>query len=466
MAATRLIPLHVNKGRSVAACLEARTDYAKNPEKTEKGDLVTSYECDPMTVDEEFMLSKRKYQQITGLSPKNDIIAYQIRQSFRPGEITAEEANRAGYELAMRFTKGRYAFIVATHTDRAHIHNHIIFNSTSLDGTRKFRNFYLFSFALQRISDLICLERGLSVITPKPYRERQKHTDYPKKESIRELICRDIDRILQGPSAPKDFEEFLKKLREAGYEIKTGKNISIRGKNQKHFVRLSSLSEGYREADLRQYFLNPTVRKTQSRPAQRKERISLLIDVQEKLQTKGPGYARWAKVHNLKEMSKSLLFLREHGIDSREDLNSLVDKKVAERDALRDAVQSMEKRITEIAALRKHIYNYSDTRATYEAYRKAGYSKKFFEAHREELTIHTAAKNAFDELGVKKIPRVKELNVEYAELMKEKKAKFREYRAACSEAREYLAIRENIASLYDAERKENADRKKRKEQER
>lgn len=383
---------------------------------TKKGDLVTSYECDPMTVNEEFMLSKRKYKQITGLSPKNDIIAYQIRQSFRPGEITAEEANRTGYELAMRFTKGRYAFIVATHTDRAHIHNHIIFNSTSQDGTRKFRNFYLSSFALQRISDLICLERGLSVITPKPYRERQKHTDYPKKESVRDLICQDIDRILQGSSAPKDFEEFLKKLREAGYEIKTGKNISIRGKNQKRFVRLFSLSEGYREADLRQYFLNPTVRKTQSRPAQGKERISLLIDVQEKLRTKGPGYARWAKVHNLKEMSKSLLFLREHGIDSRKDLNSLVDKKVAERDALRDSVQSMEKRITEIAALRKHIYNYSDTRATYEAYRKAGYSKKFFEAHREELTIHKAAKKAFDELGVKKIPRVRELDVEYAEL--------------------------------------------------
>ena len=130
-----------------------------------------------------------------------------------------------------------------------------------------------------------------------------------------------------------------------------------------------------------------------------------------------------------------------------------------------DAVQSMEKRITEIAALRKHIYNYSDTRATYEAYRKAGYSKNFFEAHREELTIHKAAKKAFDELGVKKIPRVRELDMEYAELMKEKKAKFREYRAACSEAREYLAIRENIASLYDAERRENADRKKRKEQE-
>ena len=120
MAAVRLIALHANKGKSVAQCLGDRTDYAKNPEKTEKGNLVTAYECDPMTVDEEFMLSKRKYQQITGREQQSDVIAYQIRQSFKPGEITAEEANRLGYELAMRFTKGKYAFIVATHTDRAH----------------------------------------------------------------------------------------------------------------------------------------------------------------------------------------------------------------------------------------------------------------------------------------------------------------------------------------------------------
>ena len=113
MAAVRLIALHANKGKSVAQCLGDRTDYAKNPEKTEKGNLVTAYECDPMTVDEEFMLSKRKYQQITGREQQSDVIAYQIRQSFKPGKITAEEANRLGYELAMRFTKGKYAFIVA-----------------------------------------------------------------------------------------------------------------------------------------------------------------------------------------------------------------------------------------------------------------------------------------------------------------------------------------------------------------
>ena len=143
MAATRLIALHKNKGKSVAACLKSRTDYAQNPDKTQQGELVSSYECSPLTVDEEFMLSKRQYELMTGRRQKNDVIAYQIRQSFKPGEITAEEANKVGYELAMRFTKGKYAFIVATHTDREHIHNHIIYNSTALDSTRKFRDFLL-----------------------------------------------------------------------------------------------------------------------------------------------------------------------------------------------------------------------------------------------------------------------------------------------------------------------------------
>ena len=469
MAATRLIPLHVNKGRSVAACLSARTDYATNPEKTEKGDLVTSYECDPMTVDEEFMLTKRKYQQITGREQSSNVIAYQIRQSFKPGEITAEDANRIGYELAIRFTKGRYAFIVATHTDRAHIHNHIIFNSTALDGTRKFKDFHLSGLALQRLSDMICLEHNLSVIEPKPYWERQKRTVYPKKETIREQICRDIDRILQGSPVPKDFEDFLKSVRDAGYEIKRGKNISIKGKDQKRFIRLSSLPENYQEKAIRRFFENPEGRVFTKRPKQERQesRVSLLIDVQQKLQTKGPGYARWAKIHNLKEMSKSLLFLREHGFETMAQLDSFIAERTARRDELLASVQSAEKQITEIAALRKHIFNYSNTRATYEAYRKAGYSRKFFEAHREEITIHKAAKKAFDELGVKRIPRVKDLNAEYARLMSEKKQTFAEYRKARDDVKEYLIVQENIASLYEAERRENdADRKRQQEQER
>ena len=389
MAATRLIALHLNKGKSVAACLKARTDYATNPEKTEKGDLVTSYECDSMTVDEEFMLTKRKYLQITGRRRDNDVIAYQIRQSFKPGEITAEDANRVGYELALRFTKGKYAFIVATHTDRAHIHNHIIFNSTALDGTRKFNNFRRSGLALQRLSDIVCLEHGLSVIEKKPYSERQKQENFPKRKGTRQ------------------------------------------------------------------------------RKGMASEHIGLLIDVQEKLKTKGPGYARWAKVHNLKEMSKSILFLREHGIESLEQLNDFIEEKTVLRDEFMASVRTAEGRMSEISVLRKHIFDYSNTRKTYEAYRKAGYSRKFFEAHREEITVHKAAKKAFDELGVKKIPKVKELNEEYAELLAKKKQAFADYRKCRDKVKECLIVKENISSLYEAEKKEaDTDNRKRKRQER
>ena len=154
MAATRLIALHKNKGMTVAACLKNRTDYIENPDKTEQGQFVSSYACSALTAEEEFMLTKRQYDLVNGRRQKSDVIAYQIRQSFRPGEITAEEANKVGYELAMRFTKGKHAFVVATHTDRQHIHNHVIFNSTALDGTKKFRDFFFSALAVQRLSEI------------------------------------------------------------------------------------------------------------------------------------------------------------------------------------------------------------------------------------------------------------------------------------------------------------------------
>ena len=464
MAATRLIPMHVNKGKTIAQSLGDRTDYAKNPEKTDKGELVTGYQCDPMTVDEEFMLSKRQYEQITGRRQRHEVIAYQIRQSFKPGEITPEEANRLGQELALRFTKGKYAFIVATHTDRAHVHNHIVFNSTSIDGTRKFKNFWLSSIALQRVSDLVCLENGLSVITPKPYRERAKRTDYPRRVKYRDVLCEDIDAVLQ--KKPESFEAFLQELKALDYEIKCGKHISVKGKNQARFIRLSSLEEGYTEAELRAHFLGQQEHKprekrnyhTDVRP------FNLVIDIQSKLKSKGVGYQRWASVYNLKQMSKTLLFLRDHKIENMEQLNQLVQQQTAKRDALLSSIQQSEKRLAEIGTLKKHIINYSKTRATYEEYRKAGYSKKFLEAHREEITIHKAAKAAFDELGVKKIPRVKDLSIEYAEVLAAKKQAYAEYRLAKNDAQELLIAQQNIASLYDAERKEEEQKRRKDEQ--
>ena len=464
MAATRLIPLHVNKGKTIAQSLGDRTDYAKNPEKTEKGELVTGYQCDPMTVDEEFMLSKRQYEQITGRRQKHEVIAYQIRQSFKPGEITPEEANRLGHELALRFTKGKYAFIVATHTDRAHVHNHIVFNSTSIDATRKFKNFWLSSFALQRVSDLICLENGLSVIAPKPYKERTKRTEYPRRVKNRDVLCEDIDLILQ--KKPESFDTLLQELQQLNYEIKYGKHISVRGKNQTRFIRLSSLEDGYTEADLRAHFLgqreHKPVAKQRSRTNARP--FNLVIDIQSKLQSKGVGYQRWASVYNLKQMSKTLLFLRDHKIESMEQLDQMVMQQVAKRDALLTSIQQSEKRLAEIGTLKKHIINYSKTRSTYEEYRKAGYSKKFLEAHREEITLHKAAKAAFDELGVKKLPKVKELSIEYTEVLTAKKQAYAEYRQVKNEAQELLIAQRNIASLYDAERKEEEQKRQKENQ--
>ena len=464
MAATRLIPMHVNKGKTLAQSLGDRTDYAKNPEKTDKGELVTGYQCDPMTVDEEFMLSKRQYEQITGRRQRHEVIAYQIRQSFKPGEITPEEANRLGQELALRFTKGKYAFIVATHTDRAHVHNHIVFNSTSIDGTRKFKNFWLSSIALQRVSDLVCLENGLSVITPKPYRERAKRTDYPRRVKNRDVLCEDIDAVLQ--KKPESFEAFLQELRALDYEIKCGKHISVKGKNQARFIRLSSLEEGYTEADLRAHFLGQQEHKPREKCNHRTDArpFNLVIDIQSKLQNKGAGYQRWASVYNLKQMSKTLLFLRDHRIENMEQLDQLVRQQTAKRDALLSSIQQSEKRLAEIGTLKKHIINYSKTRAIYEEYRKAGYSKKFLEAHREEITIHKAAKAAFDELGVRKLPRVKDLSIEYAEVLSAKKQTYAEYRLAKNDAQELLIAQQNIASLYDAERKEEEQKRRKDEQ--
>ena len=464
MAATRLIPMHVNKGKTIAQSLGDRTDYAKNPEKTDKGELVTGYQCDPMTVDEEFMLSKRQYEQITGRRQKHEVIAYQIRQSFKPGEITPEEANRLGQELALRFTKGKYAFIEATHTDRAHVHNHIVFNSTSIDGTRKFKNFWLSSIALQKVSDLVCLENGLSVITPKPYRERAKRTDYPRRVKNRDVLCENIDAVLQ--KKPESFEAFLQELRALDYEIKCGKHISVKGKNQARFIRLSSLEEGYTEADLRAHFLGQQEHKPREKHNHRTDArpFNLVIDIQSKLQNKGAGYQRWASVYNLKQMSKTLLFLRDHKIESMEQLDQLVQQQTAKRDALLSSIQQSEKRLAEIGTLKKHIIHYSKTRATYEEYRKAGYSKKFLEAHREEITIHKTAKAAFDELGAKKLPRVKDLSIEYAEVLAAKKQTYAEYRLAKNDAQELLIAQQNIDSLYDAERKEEEQKRRKDEQ--
>lgn len=461
MAATRLIALHVNKGKTVAQCLADRTDYSQNVAKTEDGKYISAYECDPKTADEEFLLTKRQYQHVTGRRQKNDIIAYQIRQSFKPGEVTPEEANQVGYETALRWTKGNHAFIVATHVDRSHIHNHIIYNSTSLDCTRKFNNFFLSGLAVQRLSDMVCIEHGLSVIEPKPYRERTKRTIFPKKRTKRDELCAAIDQILK--KKPKDFSAFVLQLSELGYEFKDGKQPAFRHTEDKRFIRLRSLGEGYGQEDIISILSGKSIQNAQraSKQVHTQSEFHLLIDIQAKLaEGKSAGYERWAKKFNRKEAARTVCLLKEKGIGNYEELTALTQKLSQRFDELSDTIKSTEKRMDEISAMQKHINNYSKTRKTYEAYRKSGYSKKFFEEHREEIQIHRAAKQAFDQLPSKKIPSRQTLNEEFQRLLAEKKKAYTEYRQVRADMQEYLTAKQTVEHILGIDRKKQEEREK------
>ena len=456
LAATRLITLHKNKGMTVAACLKNRTDYIENPDKTEQGQYVSSYACSALTADEEFMLTKRQYDFVNGRRQKSDVIAYQIRQSFRPGEITAEEANKVGYELAMRFTKGKHAFVVATHTDRQHIHNHVIFNSTALDGSRKFRDFFFSALAVQRLSDLICLEHQLSVIERKPYRERQKHIVYPPKESNRDRLCEIIDTILA--EKPEDYEMFLQKLEQQGYKVKRGKHTAVKGKGQKRFIRFRTLGTGYSEDEIKAVLEGKAKHQPYQKKQAKEQPFQLLVDIQGKMaEGKSVGYKRWATKFNLKEMSKTLLFLQEQKISSAEELRERAAAATKRYHAMGDSIKAAETRLAEIAVLKTHIINYAKTRPVYDAYRKSGYSKKFLEAHREKITLHKAAKAAFDEAGLQKLPKVKELDAEFAELLTKKKASYPDYRKARNEMQELVRAQKNVERFF-AEEKDTTEK--------
>lgn len=466
MAATRLITLHVNKGKTVAQCLADRTDYSENAAKTNNGEFISSYECDAKTADEEFLLSKRQYQHITGRQQKNNIIAYQIRQSFKPGEVTPEEANQVGYETAMRFTKGKHAFIVATHIDKAHIHNHIIYNSTTLDCARKFKNFFLSGLAVQKVSDLVCAEHGLSIITPKPYRERQKRTVYPKKRTQRDDLCDAIDQVLQ--EKPRSYADFLKRMEYLGFEFKDGKQPAFRGKGQKRFIRLRSLGEDYSDEELRAAIAGKSGRKPRSanRQAPAPKRFNLLIDIQAKMaEGKSTGYERWAKKFNRKEAARTVCLLKEKGLDSYDDLVALTEKLSSRFSELSSSIKSAEKRMVEIGALQTHLNNYSKTRNVYEAYRKSGYSKKFFEEHREAITLHKAAKEAFNKTENGKAPSRKALDEEFHRLLTEKKQAYAEYREVKKDMQEYLVAKQTVEHILGIDRKKQDEEKKQQREE-
>ena len=454
------------KGRTESQAISDIIDYVANPQKTDNGKLITGYGCDSRTADAEFLLAKRQYIAATGrVRGADDVIAYHVRQSFKPGEITPEEANRLGVEFAKRFTKGNHAFVVCTHIDKSHIHNHIIWSSVSLEYDRKFRNFWGSTKAVRRLSDTICIENGLSIVeNPKPHgKSYNKWLGDQAKPSHREQLRVMIDHALE--QKPADFDALLKLLTEMGCEVsRRGKAIRLKAPGWKNVARMDDkLGAGYSEAEIRAVLAGEKQHTPRKNSAVQPEppKVNLLVDIQAKLQAgKGAGYARWAKVFNLKQMAQTMNYLSENNLLEYAVLEEKATAATAHHNELSAQIKAAEKRMAEIAVLRTHIVNYAKTREVYVAYRKAGYSKKFREEHEEEILLHQAAKNAFDEMGVKKLPKVKELQTEYAKLLEEKKKTYAEYRRSREEMRELLTAKANVDRVLKMEVEQDVEKEK------
>lgn len=472
MAISKIKPRHASEGRSIAAVLKDRLDYDKNPEKTKGGLLVSSYQCEADTAWQEFTVSKQMYGAITGRqrAPKDDVISYLLIQSFKPGEITPEDANKLGYQLALEFTGGQHQFIVATHVDRHHIHCHIEFNSTALDCTHKFNNYWNTYQTIRQINDRLCREYGLSVIE-KPKEKGKHYAEWASGRrgiSWKDRLRRTIDRVLPTVSS---YEEFLAAMRREGYEIQTTRKVlsfRLPGEGQERFTRAKTLGADYTEEALKERIGHPMKRpRRRAAQLQKNGRINLLLDIQSRLQGRGPGYERWLKIHNLKEAAKTLNFLTEHGVTEYDLLAARAASSAAEFEQVSSTIKQYERRMEQIAALKTHIINYAKTRDVYVAYCKASPRDKaaFRAAHESDLLLHEAAKRAFNDLGAKKLPTVKALQTEYTDLLAKKKAAYEDYKRLRKESQELQTVKANVDALLKIEQVQDYQEERKKNQE-
>ena len=450
----------ISKGETIAQSLKERFDYGQNPDKTEGGELISSYGCDHMTADAEFLLSKAKYRAVTGREQRRDadVLCYQIRQSFKPGEITPEEANRIGYETAMRWTKGKYQFFVCTHIDKEHIHNHIYYNSTAYDRSRKFRNFIGSSFALRRLSDRVCLEYDLSVITNPKLHSKGRYLHYGQwlgenqKLSQKEQIRLAIDAALT--ERPEDFADFLRRMETAGIQVKHGRggviSFLVPGQQRAARFRASTLGDGYGPEDVQAVIDGKAPTRTAPvRKAPAPRRVNLLIDIQERMrQGKGPAYERWAKVYNLKQMAAALQYLKEHQLFEYDDLAAKTDAATERFHTLAGDIQQTEAELSRVSDLMAAVVQYAKTRPAFDGYKAAKYSRKYLAEHEAELADYRAAKATMAELlGGEKLPKMDVLKEKRRQLAARKKALYLEYRKAQQDMRELVAVKGSVDHL-------------------
>ena len=457
MATTYFKSHHISKGETIQQSMQDRFDYGKNPEKTQNGDLIAAYECDPATADAEFLLSKAKYKAITGREQKKDedVLCYQVRQSFVRGEVDAETALKIGYDFAMRWTKGQHAFFVVSHIDRPHPHVHIYYNSTTLDCTRKFRDFLGSARAVRRLSDRICLENGLSYIANPKLKSKGKFKHYGQWQSVnksptfQERLRAQIDSCLADK--PLDMGTFLQAMTAAGLEVKhrRGGGISFRAPGQERFTQLrtSTLGEGYGQEDIQAIIEGKTALPKSRAEAGRK--LNLIVDIQSKMRAgKGPAYEKWATIYNLKQMAAALQYLQENGLMDYADLEQKATQAADRFNTLSDSIKFTETAMRTNTELKAAVVDYAKTRPVFEGYKAAKYSRKYLAEHEADIAAYRAARATMDRLlNGSKLPKMDTLKTEFQRLSADKKKAYREYREAKKDMQEIITVKSNIDHL-------------------
>jgi len=460
MATTRINPAHPNKAWGAAQTVKRMTDYFKDPAKTDGGRLVSGFEVDTDIITESFMMARDDYHYTTGRNQgDNEVLAYHVRQAFLPGEVDADTAHRLGHELAMELTGGNYSFMVCTHIDKSHVHNHITISAINLDCDRKFRNEIGSFRRVQRIADRLSAENSLSVIeNPALSKGTRNRYNTPKK---RDGLAGIIDDVLTT-GQPKNFDDFLKRLANAGCKIRQrGKTISIQPPGAERFFRLKSgkkgLPVGYDEESLRRKIADmqtniqddlhkneaeimtatdtKTASVTDAPPAQKAaapipaippksshdKKINLIIDLESSIKAKdSPGYERWAKGFNLQQAAETLLFLQANNLTDMDALTFAAASAKSEYDMLQKHIDTADTRINQVNILQKHIGAYNKNRDVYSQYLRSKRSPKFRQDNEKAIATVEEAKAYFDSLGLDRLPTIKELREEYSALAQEK----------------------------------------------
>ena len=414
-------------------------DYIENPDKTDDKLFVSSYGCSYETADIEFqMLLDQAFK-------KGNNLAHHLIQAFEPGETTPEQAHEIGRQLADEVLGGKYPYVITTHIDKGHLHNHIIFCAVDMANQRKYisnRQSYAY---IRRTNDRLCREHGLSVVKPgkdkgKSYAEWDAQR---KGKSWKAKLKTAIDAAI--PQA-KDFDGLLRLMEVQGYEIKRGKFISFRAPGQERFTRCKTLGEDYTEEAITRRIKGLAVDRGPKRKAEKG--ISLRIELENNIKAQqSAGYARWAKVHNLKQAAKALNFLTEHQIESYEGLESRLDEISAANDEAAAALKAVERRLGDMALLIKHISTYKGLRPVALELRQAKDKAAFRREHESQLILYEAAAKAIKGAGITKLPNLYALKAEYKKLDGERERLSEQYNEVKNELKEYGIIKQNVDSI-------------------